>query len=324
MKAIVQRAFGRPGDVLELQEVDRPSIGPDEVLVRVHAAGVNVGDLLVMRGRPVIVRFMGSGLFRPKYAIPGQDVAGQVVAVGERVADLRPGDAVFGELRGGAYAEYARAPANLVVPKPAGLTFEQAAALPIAALAALKALRDVAHVREGHKVLIIGASGGVGTFAVQLAKSMGAEVTGVCSTRNVELVRSLGADHVVDYTKEDVTRGDQRYDVILDNVASHSLGALRRILTRRGTLMPNGAAGGVRRLVHALALSPFVGQKLRPFVSTPNQQDLLALKDLVEAGTITPVIDRTYPLIATAEALRYVAKGHARGKVVITVPVETS
>jgi NADPH:quinone reductase-like Zn-dependent oxidoreductase len=319
MHAIVQRAYGAAGDVLELQDVERPEIGEDDVLLRVRAAGVNPGDCLLMRGKPRVLRLLGFGLTGPKYRIPGQDVAGEVEAVGDKVKEFEPGDEVFGEIRGGAYAEYACAPAVRLAPKPVNLTFEQAAAVPIAGLTALQALRDVGKVRAGQKVLIIGASGGVGTFAVQIAKSVGAEVTGVCGTANVDMLRSIGADYVIDYTRQDYTRTGQCYDFILDNVADRSLGELRRLLTSRGTLIPNSSAGGLRRVFLSLALSPLVGQKLRPFVSTPDKRDLLALKDLIDARRVTPVIDRTYPLDETADALDYVERGHARGKVVVVV-----
>jgi NADPH:quinone reductase-like Zn-dependent oxidoreductase len=324
MKAIVQRRYGATAEqVLALQDVARPEIGKDDVLLRVHAAGVNSGDIMIMRGRPLVLRAAGFGVLRPKHAIPGQDVAGRVEAIGANVQDFAPGDEVFGEIRGGAYAEYACAPSHLIAPKPANLTLEQAAAVPIAGLAALQALRDVGKVQAGHKVLIIGASGGVGTFAVQIAKSVGAEVTGVCSTRNVEMVRSIGADHVIDYAQEDFAATGQRYDFILDNVADRTLGELRHLLAHGGTLVPNSSAGGLRRVFASVALSPVVGQNLRPFISLPNKQDLLALKDLLEAGRIEPIIDRTYPLAETAAALAYVAEGHARGKVVITIPGAT-
>lgn len=319
MNAIVQHTYGAPGEVLALEEVARPAVGDDDVLLRVQAAGVNPGDCMLMRGKPLVLRAAGFGLLRPKHAIPGQDVAGRVEAVGANVQEFEPGDEVFGEISGGAYAEYASAPPHLIVPKPANLTFEQAAAVPIAALVGLQALRDVGRVRAGHQVLVIGASGGVGTFAVQIAKSVGAEVTGVCSTRNVELVRSLGADHVIDYTSEDFAATGRRYDFILDNVADRSLGELRRLLARGGTLVPNSSAGGLRRVFASLALSPVVGQRLRPFISTPNKPDLLALKDLIEADRVRPIIDRTYPLSDAAEALGYVEQGHARGKVVVSV-----
>ncbi len=317
MKAIVQSEYGSP-DVLELREVVRPELGDEEVLLRVHAASVNRGDCMLMRGKPLVLR-AAFGLLKPKHAIPGQDVAGRVEAVGDNVTEFSPGDEVFGEISGGAYAEYACAPVHLIAPKPGALTFEQAAALPLAGLCALQALRDVGKVQAGQRVLIIGASGGVGTFAVQIAKSVGAEVTAVCSTRNAEVIRSLGAARIIDYTQEDYAASERRYDFILDNVADRSLGELRRLLNHGGTLVPNSSAGGLRRVFASLALSPVVGQKLRPFVSTPNKPDLLALKELVEAGRLTPVIDRTYPLEETAEALRYVEQGHARGKVVIAV-----
>lgn len=320
MKAIVQRRYGAANEVLELEDVARPEVGKDDVLLRVCAAGINHGDLMIMHGRPLVLRAAGFGTLKPKHAIPGQDVAGWVEAVGANVKEFEPGDAVFGEIRGGAFAEYACAPSHLIVPKPENLTLEQAAAVPIAGLAALHALRDVGKVHADQKVLIIGASGGVGTCAVQIAKSFGAEVTGVCSTQNLDMVRSIGAHHVIDYTQEDFAARGQRYDFILDNVADRTLGQLRHLLVRGGTLAPNSSAGGLRRVFASFALSPIVGQKLRPFVSLPNKQDLLALRDMIEAGKLTPVIDRTYPLAETAAALAYVEQGHARGKVVINVP----
>lgn len=321
MKAIVHDRYGSP-DVLAVEEIDKPTIGDAEVLVRVVAAGLHVGDSFGVRGSPLPMR-AATGLRRPKHGIPGFDVAGRVEAVGPGVTRLRPGDEVFGACTG-ACAEYARAGEDKLALKPAGLTFEQAAALPTSALAALHAVRDAGKVKPGQHVLVNGASGGVGTFAVQLAKWLGAEVTGVCGPTNVDLVRSIGADHVIDYTREDFTRSGQRYDVILDNVENRSLAECRRALTRTGTLVLNSGTGarGIRlvvRLLKPLVLSPFTRQTLRRFLSTPNYQDLLVLKNLVDSGKLTPVIDRTYPLDQTPEALRYIEEGHARGKVVITV-----
>ncbi len=275
MKAIVQHKYGSP-EVLELQDIDLPVVKDNEVLVRVHAAAVYSGDWAVMRGLPYIIR-MGSGLLRPKNGVRGMDVAGRVEAVGKNVKQLQPGDEVFGVCQG-ALAEYACAREDGLVTKPAGRTFEQAAAIPIAALTALHALRDKGKVQPGQKVLVNGASGGVGHFAVQIAKSFGAEVTGVCSTRNLDMVRSIGADRVIDYTQEDFTQGGPRYDLILDNVANHSFSDCRRALTSQGILVPNnGTSGGrwigrfVGRAVKALVMSPFVRQRLRPFVSTEKQ-----------------------------------------------------
>ena len=322
MKAMVQDTYGTT-DVLELREIDKPVIGDDQVLVRVRAAGVNPADWAIMSGLPYIARPV-YGLPRPKTRVRGTDVAGVVEAVGTRVTGFRPGDEVFGSSTG-SYAEYAAASADGLAPKPANLTFEQAAAVPMAGLVALQAVRDHGGVRAGQKVLINGASGGIGTFAVQIAKSLGADVTGVTSTRNVDLVRSIGADHVIDYTQADFTRGEERYDFILDNAANHSLSDLRRALTPTGTLVPNGggfdnrwfASGG--RVVSAHVLKLFVSHKLRPFLVSFNLEDLVALKELVEAEKVTPVIDSTYPLSETAQAIAHVAEGHARGKVVITI-----
>jgi NADPH:quinone reductase-like Zn-dependent oxidoreductase len=322
VKAIVQDRYGS-ADVLELREIDKPVMKDGEVLVRVHAAAIHAGDLLVMGGRPYLMRLMGFGLRRPRKRIPGFDVAGRVEAVGRSVTRFRPGDEVFGECSG-ALAEYVSTSERKLAVKPAGLTFEQAAAVTTSGVTALRGLRDAAKVQPGQHVLINGASGGVGTFAVQIAKTLGAEVTGVCGTGNVDLVRSIGADHVIDYTRQDFTRGAERYDVILDNVANHSLSACRRVLTPRGTLLPNNGTSGGRwtgtlgRILAAVALSPFLRQRLRPFVIFVGKDDLTALVELIEAGKVTPVIGRTYPLDEAPEAIRYLEQGHARGKVVIT------
>ncbi len=324
MKAMVQDSYGS-ADVLELREIDKPQIGDHEVLVRVRAAGVNPADWAIMSGLPYVARPAPIyGLRRPKNGVRGTDVAGRVEAVGTAVTRFHPGDEVFGRCRG-SFADYAAASEDELALKPANLTFEQAAAVPMAGMVALQALRDHGAVRAGQKVLINGASGGIGTFAVQIAKSLGAEVTGVCSTRNLDLVRSIGADHVIDYSREDFTKNGQRYDFILDNVGTHSLSELRRALTPTGTLVPNGgnfdnhwfAGGG--RVIRALVLSRFVSQSLEPFILSPNLEDLVALKDLIEAGQVTPVIDQAYPLSETARAIDHVAAGHARGKVAITV-----
>jgi len=317
MKAVVQVGYGS-ADVLELKELDRPVAADDEVLVRVHAASLGAGDYFGMRGVPFPIR-MFIGFPRPKKDhVVGLDLAGRVESVGKNVTRLQPGDEVFGECSG-ACAEFACAREGKLAHKPRNLTFEQAAAVPTSALAALHALRDQRKVQPGQKVLINGASGGVGTFAVQIAKVLGAEVTGVCSTGNVDTVRSIGADHVIDYTKEDFTQGEARYDLILDNVASHSFAEYRRVLEPGGTLLPSSGHAGMGYVFKAFLLSLFVRQQGRPFVSTPNQDDLSALKEMVEAGRVTPVIDRTYPLRETAEAFRYLDQGHARGKVVIVV-----
>ena len=315
MKAIVQVKYGSP-EALELKEIDKPVIKDTQVLVRVHAAGVNPLDWHFVRGQPYIAR-LALGLPRPKNGVRGVDVAGHIEAVGKNVRQYQAGDEVFGACDG-AFAEYAPAGEDMVVPKPANLTFDQAAAVPVAAVTALQALRDVGKLQSGQKVLINGAAGGVGTFAVQIAKSFGADVTAVCSTRNVELVRSIGADHVVDYTLEDFTHSGLRYDVILDNAGSHSLGEYRRVLAADGTLIMNsGAALGT--MAAGRMLSPFVRQKLRSFLAKLNREDLIVLCKLIEAGKLTPVIDRTYPLSQTPAAIGYVEAGHARGKVVITV-----
>ena len=322
MRAITQDQYGSP-DVLQRREVDRPAIGDHEVLVRVRAAGVNPADWAIMSGLPHIAR-PAYGLRRPKIGVRGTDVAGQVEAVGPGVTRFRPGDAVFGWCTG-SFAEYAAVSDDALAAKPATLSFEQAAAIPMAGIVALQALRDHGHVRSGQRVLVNGASGGVGTFAVQIAKALGAEVTGVCSTRNVDLVRSLGADHVIDYSREDFTRSGQRYDFILDNVANHSLSDLRRALTPTGTLVPNAGEfdnhwlAGTGRVLSALVVSRFVRQTLRPFLVSPKREDLLALTELVDAGKLTPVIDRSYPLSETPDAIRDLAAGHARGKLVIAV-----
>jgi NADPH:quinone reductase-like Zn-dependent oxidoreductase len=335
MKAIVQDRFGPP-DVLEPRDIERPAVGDDDVLVRVRAAAVNPLDWHLMRGSPYIARLQ-AGLRKPKDSVLGADVAGQVEAVGKHVTKLQPGDEVFGSLFGrgfGAFAEYVSVSDDLLELKPANLSFDQAAAVPVAALTALQGLRDHGRIEPGHKVLIIGASGGVGTFAVQIAKSFGAEVTGVCSTRNVDMVRSIGADHVVDYTREDFTRGGQRYDLVFQAAGTRSASDVRRVLTSKGTLvLISGESGGrwigaLGRIVKALVLSPFVSQKMASYTvkpnysSGPNTGDLAALKELIEAGKVTPVIDRTYSLSETPEAIRYLEEGHARGKVVIPVSGE--
>jgi NADPH:quinone reductase-like Zn-dependent oxidoreductase len=321
MQAIVHDSYG-PFDALALREVDTPAPAEDEVLVRVRAAGLHVGDCFSVRGSPLIMR-TETGLLKPKRGIPGFDLAGQVEAVGGAVEGIRPGDEVFGTGHG-TCAEFACAPRQTIAPKPASLSFEQAAAIPTSALAALHALRDVGQVRPGQQVLINGASGGVGTFAVQIAKSFGANVTGVCGTANVAMVRSLGADRVIDYTGEDFTSGTMRYDLIFDNVENRSLADCRRVLRPRGTHILNSGTGarGIRfvvRLLTPLLLSPFVSQNIRRFLSMPNQADLGVLGALVESGKLTPVIDRTYPLRDVPAALTHIEAGHAKGKVVVTM-----
>jgi NADPH:quinone reductase-like Zn-dependent oxidoreductase len=325
MKAIVQERFGPPG-VLRFADIDEPDIGPDDVLVRVHAAAINPYDWHLLRGDPYVARLMGTvGLTKPKPLVAGVDGAGVVEAVGANVTGLRPGDEVLGRFEG-AFAEYARAEADLVVPKPAMLSFEQAAGVTMAGQTALRAIRDVGQVRAGHRVLINGAAGGVGSFAVQIATAVGAEVTGVCSTGNVDLVRSIGAAHVIDYTRDDFTDGRVQYDVIQDSVGNHPLSRLRQALTPTGTLVTNaggpprgqvfGPIGGILRV---LVVNGFVRQRLRPLPDTWRREHLLAVTELIEAGKVTPVIGRTYPLADTAAGLRYLEEGHARGKVVVTV-----
>jgi len=317
MKAVIQTGYGS-ADVMELREIEKPTPGDGEVLVRVLAASLAAGEYFGMRGKPFPIR-MYIGFPKPKKDfVVGLDCAGVVESVGKDVTRLQPGDEVYGECRGSC-AEYAVALEGKLAHKPLNLTFEQAAAVPTSALAALHALRDQRKVQPGRKVLINGASGGVGTFAVQIAKVLGAEVTGVCSTGNVDIVRSIGADHVIDYTKEDFTQGEARYDLILDNVASHSFADYRRVLEPGGTLIPSSGHAGMGYVFKAFLLSMFVRQQGRPFVSTPNRDDLITLKELVEAGRIAPVIDRTYPLRETAEAFRYLDRGHAQGKVIIVV-----
>ncbi|MCJ7521278.1 MAG: NAD(P)-dependent alcohol dehydrogenase [Dehalococcoidia bacterium] len=309
-------AYGGP-DVLEIKEVDQPEVTENDVLVGVHAASLNAGDYFSMRGSPWLARFT-VGFPKPKDHILGWDVAGQVEVVGKNVTRFQPGDKVFASCEA-TLAEYACAPEGKFALVPTNLTLDQAAAVPSAASTALHALRDQANVQPGQKVLINGASGGVGTFAVQIAKSLGAEVIGVCSTRNVDLVRSIGADHVIDYTKEDFTQGGQRYDLILDNVGNHSFAACRRALTPEGTHLPNTGHGGMRYVIKAYVLSAFMRQHASPFLSVPNAEDLLYIKELIEAGKVMPVIDRTYPMSETPEAVRYLEEEHARGKVVITM-----
>jgi NADPH:quinone reductase-like Zn-dependent oxidoreductase len=321
MKAIVQDRYGNPEAVLGLQEIAKPAVKDGEVLVRVHAASIHVGDWLVVTGVPYIAR---PAYGKPKGRVPGTDVAGTVEAVGNGVTGLRPGDEVFGWCTG-AFAEYASAPADHFVPKPANLTFEQAAAVGVSASTALQLLRDQGKIKPGQKVLINGASGGIGTFAVQIAKAFGAEVTGVCSTRNVEMVRSIGADHVIDYTREDFTRNGHRFDFILDNVANHSLSDTRRVLTPSGKLQSNnGTSGGrwfgtIGTVLKSATVSMFDRRQLGPAIKFANRADLLVLKELIEAGKITPVIDATYALSDTGKALAHVGEGHARGTVVISV-----
>jgi len=322
MKAIVQNEYGS-ADVLELSEIDMPEVGDSDVLVAVKAAGTHIGDWLVMNGLPYVIRAMGYGFGRPKNSVLGTEVAGRVDAIGRDVEEFQAGDEVFGWCTG-SFAEYVSVPEDALALKPANVSFEQAAGVPISGFTALQAVRDKGEVQPGQKVMVIGASGGVGSFTVQIAKSFGADVTGVASTRNVELVGSIGADSVVDYTELDITETGQRYDVIIDTAGNRSLSHLRRALTPQGTLVIVGGSGGrwlmgSGRSLRATMWSPFVTQTLRAFISTPNHDDLLVLKGLIESGDVTTVIDRTYPLNQVPEALRYVGERHTQGKTVITV-----
>lgn len=321
MRAIVAHRYGGP-DVLRLEDVDRPVPADDEVLIEVHAAGVNAADWHILRADPPMVRLMGFGLLKPKNEILGADVAGRIEAVGSDVTRFSPGDAVYGDLSAsghGAFAEYVCAPEDALAPKPSSLTFEEAAAVPLAAVTALQGLRDEGGIEEGQTVLVIGASGGVGTFAVQIAKSFGAEVTGVCSTEKMDVVRSVGADHVVDYTREDFTEG--RSDLIIDAGAYRSLVDCRRALESDGTYVLVG--GSTRRFFEATlfgpALSRVDGRTFRSLVAEPNHEDLATVGDLIEAGDVTPAVDRRFPLAEVSEAIRHVEDGRVRGKVVVTV-----
>jgi NADPH:quinone reductase-like Zn-dependent oxidoreductase len=325
MKAIVYCDYGLPN--LKLQEIEKPTPADDQLLVKVRAASVNPLDWHFIEGTPYIMRAMGVGLRKPTDTRLGVDFAGTVEVVGKNVTQFKPGDEVFGG-RTGAFAEYVCVrEARAVALKPANITFDQAASVPIAGITALQGLRDKGKVQPGQKVLINGASGGVGTFAVQIAKSYGAEVTGVCSTRNLDMVRSLGADHVIDYTKEDFTKSDQRYDVILDNVANHSLSECRRVLNPSGVYVLIGGGGasenrwlgpGLTQAFKAMFLSKFVSQKMGMMLAELNQKDLTFLADLMKSGKVTPVIDKRYKLSELPQAIEYLEQGHARGKVVIT------
>jgi NADPH:quinone reductase-like Zn-dependent oxidoreductase len=322
MKAVVHHRYGPPSQILHLEEVERPTVGDADVLLRVGAAAVNWADWALTNGIPYMLR-LPYGLRAPRQGIRGTDVAGTVEQVGQAVSGLRPGDEVFGWCTG-AFAEYVVTAADHLVTKPASLPFEQAAAVPMAGMVALQALRDIADVQPDDHVLVNGASGGIGTFAVQIARSYGAQVTGVCSTGNLDRVRELGADHVIDYTRQDFTRTGDRYDLILDMADDTSLAARRRVLTDHGTLVPNSGAGNrwiasAGRIVRARLLSLFVRQTLRPFLSIPRRDDLLTLRQMIEAGDVTPVIDRTHPLADTPAAVDHVGRGHASGKTVITM-----
>jgi len=325
MKAIVHCDYGVAN--LKLEEIEKPTPADDQILVRVRAASVNPYDWHFVEGTPKIIRLMGIGVRKPKEIRLGVDFAGTVETVGKNVTQFKPGEEVFGG-REGAFAEYVcRRAVGSVASKPASITFEQAASLNIAGITALQAVRDRGKIQSGQKVLINGASGGVGTFAVQIAKSFGADVTGVCSTRNVDLVRSLGADRVIDYTKEDFTKGEQKYDVILDNVANHSLSEFRHVLTPNGKYVMIGGGGAneqgvfgvMLRPLKAMVLSKFVDQQMGMMMADSNQKDLSLLAEMVESGKMKPVIDRTYKLAEVPEAIGYLEQGHARGKVVIVV-----
>lgn len=323
MKAIVQKRYGS-SDVLLLSDIDKPTVGDDDVLVRVHAADVQTADWHIMTGRPYLIRMMGFGFRAPKARVRGIDVAGRVEAVGKNVTEFSPGDLVFGACNG-SFAEYVCARENRLAPKPTNLSFEQAATIPVSATSALQGLRDAGQVQAGQKVLVIGAAGGVGLFAVQLAKAFGAHVTGVCSTARIELVRSIGADDVIDYTQDDFTDGSRRFDLILDTAGNRSLWRLRRALTPKGTLVIVGGEkggrllGGIGRSLLAIMLSPFTSQNLRGLMAVQRKEDLQFLTKLIEAGKVTPVIDRTYSLSDVPEAIRQLEKGHPNGKIVITV-----
>ena len=324
MKAIVQEKYGEAGDVLRLAEITPPGIGAAEVLLRVHAAGLDRGVWHAMAGLPYPIRLAGYGLRAPKNAVLGTDVAGRVEAIGQSVTTVRVGDDVYGAGHG-SFAEFTRAAADKLARKPRNLSLEQAAALPVSGCTALQAVRDRGRVQPGQKVLVIGASGGVGSYVVQIAKAFGAVVTGVCSTNKLGLVQSLGADRVLDYTTEDFAESGERYDVVLDTGGNAPLGRLRRALTSRGTLVIIGGEtagrwlGGSDRQLRAMSLSPFVGQKLGTLVGLVNATDLEALTELVESGKVTPAIDRTYPLSEVTEAIRYLQAGQVRGKVVIAI-----
>jgi len=322
MKAVVYTKYGSP-DVLQLKEVEKPTPKDNEVLIRIHAASANAADWHLLRGDPFLLR-LGYGLLKPNNTILGADIAGRVEAVGNNVTQFQPGDEVFGDISGcglGGFAEYVSVPEHAVISKPASMTFEEAAAVPMAAVTALQGLRDKGQIQPGQKVLIHGASGGVGTFAVQIAKAFRAEVTAVCSTRKVDLVRSIGADHVIDYTQEDFTKNGQRYDLILAANGNRSMFEYKRALAPTGRYVVTG--GSMAQLFQAMLLGPLLStagrQNMGNVLARPNQKDLACMKELLEAGKVIPVIDRCYPLSETAEAIRYLEAGHARGKVVITV-----
>ena len=323
MKAIVYQKYGSP-DVLELKDVEKPTPKDNEVLVKVHATSIVFSDLAFVRGKPFLVRMMGSGLLKPKQKILGVDVAGRVEAVGASAKQFHPGDEVFGDLSGcgrGCYAEYVCAPENALALKPANCSFEEAAAVPESAVVALQGLRDKGRIQPGQKVLVNGASGGIGTFAVQIAKSFGAEVTGVCGTRNLDMVRSIGADHVIDYTQQDFTKNGERYDLILATAGYRSIFDYKRALSPRGIHVVTG--GSMAQIFQPMLIGPWItmtgSKKMVNLSVRPNQDDLVVMKELIEAGKVKPVIDRCYTLSEISEALRYYDEGHARGKVVITL-----
>jgi len=322
MKSIIQTAYGEPSDVLEIRDVKKPTPRENEVLIKVQAASITFGDLAAVKGEPAIAR-LSLGLREPKITTPGKDVAGQVEAVGTNVKQFRPGDEVFGDLSEcgwGAYAEYVSVPENALVQKPANITFEAAGAVPESAVVALQGLRDKGKIQSGQKLLIYGASGWIGTFAVQIAKSFDAEVTGVCSTRNLEMVRSLGADHVIDYTKEDFTQNGVKYDLILATAGYRSIFDYKRALAPGGHYVATG--GEMAQIFQPMLLGPLVssgGRKMTSLAMKPDTQDLTYVKELIEAGKVTPVIDKSYPLSELSEALQYYAEGRSRGKVVVTV-----
>jgi NADPH:quinone reductase-like Zn-dependent oxidoreductase len=319
MKAIVYTRYGSP-DVLQLKEIEKPTPKDDEVLVEVHAASVNAFDWHMLRAKPFLVRLSGSGLLKPKNKIFGADVAGRVESVGRNAKQFQPGDEVFGTVRGG-FAEYVCARENAFALKPAHISFEEAAAVPMAAVTALQGLRDKGRIQPGQKVLINGASGGVGTFAVQIAKSFGAEVTGVCSTRNLGMARSIGADHVIDYTQEDFTKNGQRYDLILGANGYHSILGYKRALSPNGTYVMTG--GSMAQMFQAMLLGPLISKtgsrKMGLTMAKANQKDLVSVAELLKAGKVTPFIERRYPLSQVAEAIRYLEEGHAQGKIVVTL-----
>ncbi len=319
MQAVVHDRYGPP-DVLRCEEVQKPTARDDEVLVKVHAVSVNPADWHTLRADPWFIRLMGDGLLKPKHEILGIDIAGRVEAVGRNTKRFQPGDEVFGASKWGGFAEYACVAEDRLQPKPAGTTLEAAAAVPVAAISALQGLRDKGRIQPGQKVLINGASGGVGTFAVQIAKALGAEVTGVCSTKNLDMVRSIGADHVIDYTRVDFTRNGQLYELILDAAAYRSILDYRRAMSPKGIYVLIG--GSMAQFYQLMLLGPWIsmtGKKMGLMMAKINKEDLALLKEFLEAGKIVPVIDRCYPLSEVAEALRYLEKGHARGKVIITV-----